>query len=145
MRRAALSVLLACLAVLLILSCSNEVGLSHELRIVNNSSRDVERVGLGYTGIKSRAFAPPDFQTAISVPAGQTRTVELTLEPSTAYSILFIYNDTASKSIIWAGGTVGYDYVLLSQGGASTCTVDDLPASCLAGENSVTPYVHIWP
>jgi len=144
MRGAAPFALLVLLAGLVVLSCGDGVDLSYELQIVNDSSYDVERVGLGYTGIRSRAFMPPEFQIAASVPAGQMKTVELTLEPTTAYYILFICDDTLTKDIIWAESTGGYEYVLLTHGGSSTCTVEDLQTSCVAGEKAATPYVYHW-
>jgi hypothetical protein len=49
------------------------------LRIDNNSSRAIERVGITYTGIKAPS---PDFEVAVAIPASETKTVELTLAAS---------------------------------------------------------------
>jgi hypothetical protein len=129
------------LLVFVLLSCPSGPNLSHESTIVNNSSRAIERVGLAYTRIKA---AQPDFDIGMTVNAGQTKTVELTLDSSSEFYILFIWNDTDGKSIVWDGGAVGYEYVLLSKNGSSTCTVTDAQVTTFAGQNDVIPCSHDW-
>jgi len=140
MRRAGPIVMLLLLSAFLVLSCAEE-DLSYELRIVNNSSLDIGRVGLGYTGIKAPV---PDFEISVTVLSGETKTVELTLDSSSNYYTLFIWNDTDTKRIIWDGGALGHEYVLLSKGGSSTCTVENVDSTTVAGENNVTPYSYDW-
>jgi len=143
MRRAIPRAVLVLLPLFLVLSCAGGgVDRSHDLTIINNSSRSIERVGITYTGI-SRAPLP-DFDIAVAVPSGGTNTVELILDPSSDYYTLFIWNDTDSKRIIWDGLNPAYEYVLLSKGGTSICTVEDSAPVTIAGENNVTPYSFDW-
>jgi hypothetical protein len=140
-RRATLFTLVALLSLLGVVSCPNNEDLSHALTIVNNSSREIEKVGLGYTGIKAPAA---DLEVAVTVPVGETKTVDLTLDSSSEYYVLFVWNDTDSKRILWDGTAGGDEYVLLSKGGSSTCTVTDAQLSTFAGENDVNPYSYNW-
>ena len=81
------------------LSCGSQGtddDLTYSLTIVNNSSRDIESVGLTYTGIKSRAPSV-DYEKTILIPTGNTETVDLVLDPSTNYYNLFIFNNTSSN------------------------------------------------
>jgi hypothetical protein len=78
------------------------------------------------------------------IPAGNTETVDLVLDPSTNYYNLFIFNNTSSKRIIWYQSLPTYDYVLFSAGGSSACTITDSQNTCFAGENSVNPYSFDW-
>jgi hypothetical protein len=138
-RRTVPFALLVLLSVFVVLSCTED--LSYELSVVNNSSRAIETVGITYTGIKAPL---PDFGVDVVIPPGQTKTVELTLASSSNYYILSVWNDTDAKRIIWDGQAAGYEYVLLSKGGSSTCTVEDLELDTFAGENNVNPYSYDW-
>ncbi len=144
MKRAVLCALLTLLPVFVVMSCANEEDLSHVLEVVNASTIGVASIGLGYSGVKSRATMPPDIEIAASVPAGQTKTVELTLDSASNFYRLFIYNDTKTRIIVWTEGVPDGEHVLLSKGGSSTCTLTEDQATCFAGENVVKPFIHNW-
>ncbi len=139
MKRMLLFGSLALLSVLTLLSCVDE-NLSHDMTIVNNSSREIGSVSLWYTGVKSPL---PNFTIAVSVPVGDTKLVRLTLDSSTNYYMMQTNDVTLGSYIRWSQSAIT-EYVLLSKGGSSTCTITGSSGGCFAGENHVNPISYSW-
>jgi len=139
MKRPLLLVLLALLTVFTLLSCQEN--LAYNMIVVNNSSRAVETIDLWYTGIK---MAAPNFSVTASVPAGSTKTVQITLDSETAYYRMQISDITTIKHVTWYENAALGEYVLLRKGGSSICTITDDQATCTAGENLVVPLEYSW-
>ena len=141
MKRILLLGLPAALFVLVLLSCPTQEDLSHRMTIVNNSSIEVQEVDLWYTGVK---MAAPDSTLVVSVPAGNTKIVELTMDASSNYYRMQISNNTLARYIYWYQTAPDSKNVLLSKGGSSTCTITQDQLTCFAGENHVNPASHSW-
>jgi hypothetical protein len=72
------------------------------------------------------------------------QSVELTLDPGTNFYIMQIRDATSSKDIMWYVSGVDGEYVRLTKGGSSTCTITDNQLTCTAGENLAVPIEYNW-